>query len=423
MWDALQIRCPGCDRTVKLDTGFAGGVCRCSHCGAGMQVPAQAWTSPSPVRPEAPIPSKPPRPEDFSRPRKIDKRRDALGPIRTAEVVPAKPNPNPKPSPKNKPQPVIASPAFIAPQRSRDQTKNDQLPVYLAIGGILGVTLTIVVVVLLFTLGGEPNDTDAADSGPTPNPIAPYTASPSDATPVPSPATPRVVAPAPQIAPAPPTPSGPPPIPAEYQLATAWEFDGNAKDSAPYGHHADHGTPTNGARIRGGVIELDGIDDLVNVPVSVDNNAISDRLIVEARFRAADPSGDERQVIFEAGGASRGYNLFVSDGRVYAGGWNIPDNESGWKGDWIIGEIDPGKWYVIRWTLDAGPTVRPQAMHATLNGVSLGSGRASQIWPNNGWVSIGSVRQNTVFPTGPSTRPSHFKGDIDYIRIYRGPTR
>lgn len=295
------------------------------------------------------------------------------------------------------------------------------MPVYLAIGGIVGVTLTIVAVVLMFTLGGEPSDTDAADSGLNVDLNKPYSAPPSAPEPLPSQVAPSIIEVAPEIMPA---PTGPPPIPADYKLVSAWEFDGNAKDSAPHGQNADHGTMSNGARIRGGLLELDGVDDFVNIPVSADNNnSVNDRMIVEARFRAADPSGDERQVIFEAGGASRGCNLFVSDGRVYAGGWNIPNNESGWKGDWIIGEIEPGQWYVIRWTLDAGPTIESRAMHATLNGESLGSGRASQIWPNIGWVGIGSVRQNTVFPTGPSYRPSHFKGNIDYVRLYRGTAR
>lgn len=38
----LELRCPSCRRELEVDVGFAGGVCRCSHCGALMSVPRRS---------------------------------------------------------------------------------------------------------------------------------------------------------------------------------------------------------------------------------------------------------------------------------------------------------------------------------------------------------------------------------------------
>ncbi len=51
----LEMTCPGCGQVLELDAGFAGGVCRCSHCGTLMTVPTHAGTAPERLqRPEAP---------------------------------------------------------------------------------------------------------------------------------------------------------------------------------------------------------------------------------------------------------------------------------------------------------------------------------------------------------------------------------
>ena len=39
--ERLQVRCPRCKDELELDPGFAGGVCRCSSCGALMTVPGE----------------------------------------------------------------------------------------------------------------------------------------------------------------------------------------------------------------------------------------------------------------------------------------------------------------------------------------------------------------------------------------------
>lgn len=60
----LQLRCPGCGSSLEIDPGFAGGVCRCAHCGALLSVPEStpAAARGRPDRPDAPGRSRRPAP-------------------------------------------------------------------------------------------------------------------------------------------------------------------------------------------------------------------------------------------------------------------------------------------------------------------------------------------------------------------------
>lgn len=58
----IQLDCPSCGQTLELDSGFAGGVCRCSNCSAMMTVPGldsrekpeRVFRPDSPGRPDSP---------------------------------------------------------------------------------------------------------------------------------------------------------------------------------------------------------------------------------------------------------------------------------------------------------------------------------------------------------------------------------
>jgi hypothetical protein len=65
--EPIELECPECDELLELDAGFAGGVCRCSSCGALMTVPAdpQRGKAEQLTRPEAPgEPARPARPDE-----------------------------------------------------------------------------------------------------------------------------------------------------------------------------------------------------------------------------------------------------------------------------------------------------------------------------------------------------------------------
>ena len=51
---SITVQCHECSRVLELDDGFRGGVCRCSFCGALLQVPKEAAASEKAGRPAAP---------------------------------------------------------------------------------------------------------------------------------------------------------------------------------------------------------------------------------------------------------------------------------------------------------------------------------------------------------------------------------
>ena len=59
-------------------------------------------------------------------------------------------------------------------------------------------------------------------------------------------------------------------------------------------------------------------------------------------------------MLYEQGGAIRGMNIYLDGDTLYAGGWNSPSRESGWKGDWVTySGIVPGEWNHVVLSLDA----------------------------------------------------------------------
>lgn len=60
--DVVELDCPSCGTLLEVDRGFAGGVCRCFHCGALLTVPSRAGVRAERLtRPERP--DRPGRPE------------------------------------------------------------------------------------------------------------------------------------------------------------------------------------------------------------------------------------------------------------------------------------------------------------------------------------------------------------------------
>ncbi len=50
----IRLDCPGCNHVLELDTGFAGGFCRCNHCGRHILVPEPKHTTET-TRPRSPL--------------------------------------------------------------------------------------------------------------------------------------------------------------------------------------------------------------------------------------------------------------------------------------------------------------------------------------------------------------------------------
>jgi len=99
-------------------------------------------------------------------------------------------------------------------------------------------------------------------------------------------------------------------------------------------------------------------------------------------FKAEDVN--KRQVLYAEGFAMIGVNIYLDQGRLYAGSWATSDNSKldsrnpvygyGWNGDWISTEpLEAGRWYHVTWMLRGGTnSVQPDCQSLYLNGKLVG---------------------------------------------------
>lgn len=103
-----------------------------------------------------------------------------------------------------------------------------------------------------------------------------------------------------------------------------------------------------------------------------------------------------RVVLWEQGGTLRGLNIGIEDGRVFAGGWNVP--ESGWEGTWLKSDaqLAAGQWHSVLVTLNAGKSLTDAALCLYVNGSLVATGAGSAIWKHTDGIGIGGVTQMSL---------------------------
>ncbi|MCY4045266.1 MAG: VCBS domain-containing protein [Cellvibrionales bacterium] len=215
----------------------------------------------------------------------------------------------------------------------------------------------------------------------------------------------------------------------ESNLELYWDFNEGTgvtiDDKSQGGVKNDIGTLRNGASFiaegfNGSAVTLDGVDDYVSVPDSSDLNlygANREVFTLHLAFNIdADNSLAGAQVLYEQGGGSNGYNIYIHDGVLYAGAYT---EVADWSGEWIstdISTLAKGQWHQVTFILDASET----HMEAWLNGESFGVGSMRSVPAHGGNVGLGALDNYTKFHTGAASgnSGSFFKGAIDDVRIY-----
>ncbi|MEM9187317.1 MAG: LamG-like jellyroll fold domain-containing protein, partial [Planctomycetota bacterium] len=158
-------------------------------------------------------------------------------------------------------------------------------------------------------------------------------------------------------------------------------------DNAPNDAIDDDGTLTGaGAALVDGALQLDGSSGIEVAPSAELTDGVFLEKTISLWFRT--DSAGAFQVIYEQGDQERGLNLYLSRGSLYAGGWNTPEEESGWQGDWVVKSgITAGEWHHVALTLDAGygaatgdvPVTSPANKSLTADWVHVNSGGVFQI--------------------------------------------
>lgn len=214
---------------------------------------------------------------------------------------------------------------------------------------------------------------------------------------------------------------------APEDIAAVWLFEEGkgdvAKDTEGQGIDA---TLVNGASwepgLRGMAVRFDGVDDGIKVPDSkfINTGGPFPNRTVMALFKCDDVSiTDRKQTIYEEGGRTRGFVIYVYDGQVWVGGWNRAEYK--WNGEWLSTPIESNQWYYVAFVLRNGAgAVEPDRFEMWLNGRLVAKASGGQLYGHGDDTGIGYVNQNTVFhdDDGSGTNIHHFAGLIDELRVY-----
>lgn len=170
-------------------------------------------------------------------------------------------------------------------------------------------------------------------------------------------------------------------------------------------------------------LTFDGVNEYVSVANSTSLNIggpYADRTI-EAWFYCTNVSNSsKKQVIFEEGDETRGFNIYIYNGSLYVGGWNNDPTESNWSGTWLSSPmVYSNTWHHVALRLEDG-TDSPTAgnFSGLLDGIVFDTGVGAKVYAHTGGTNIGRTA-NTKFHDGlDNTSLSYVEGIIDEVRVW-----
>lgn len=170
-------------------------------------------------------------------------------------------------------------------------------------------------------------------------------------------------------------------------------------------------------------LQFDGVNQYVSVANSSALNIggpYADRTI-ETWFYCEDvTNSSKKQVIFEEGDATRGFNIYIYAGKLYVGAWNDDATESNWSGTWLsTGLVFSNTWHHVALRLEGGTdTPTAGAFTGILDGIEFGSGDGAKVYAHTGGTNIGRTA-NTKFHDGiDNSTVTYFEGIIDELRVW-----
>ncbi|MFQ6035785.1 MAG: discoidin domain-containing protein, partial [Sedimentisphaerales bacterium] len=173
--------------------------------------------------------------------------------------------------------------------------------------------------------------------------------------------------------------------------------------------------------LSGKALQFDGVDDGVNIPdsqyINVTSGPWQNRTIV-AVFNCADVTKQQKQVVFEEGGRTRGLVIYVFDGQVYVGGWNRA--EYNWNGAWLSTAINSNEWHAVALVIrDGTDAVEDNKFEMWMDGNLIDRAPGGQIYNHGNDNAIGYTNQNVVFhdDDGSGDNRDWFGGIVDEVWI------
>ena len=168
-------------------------------------------------------------------------------------------------------------------------------------------------------------------------------------------------------------------------------------------------------------VGFDGVDDIVEITDSSDVNIGGpyDERSIELWFNADDVTN--RGVLYEQGATVRGFNMYVMNGRLYAGAWNVTDNghpSQPWASPvFVSAPISTGTVYHAVLVFDRVDDSLQLYLNGSLAASATGVGRIAS---HGGDAAIGGMNDSARFHDGGKAGGNnwHFEGVIDEVALY-----
>jgi len=172
--------------------------------------------------------------------------------------------------------------------------------------------------------------------------------------------------------------------------------------------------------LNGMALQFDGVDDGVHIPDSaMINMSTHQNHTVVAVFKCDDVDKTDKQVVYEEGGTTRGLVIYVHEGLVYAGGWNLSDYTPEWTGTFLSAPIGSNTWVAVAMVVRGGGAAQEDdKFEMWMNGEFIGIGPGGQLQSRSNDCGIGYANAQTKFHDGNFTGGgSYFAGAVDEVWI------
>ena len=208
----------------------------------------------------------------------------------------------------------------------------------------------------------------------------------------------------------------------DSNLIAEWNFDGDANDNASSDSIADNGVLRGDAAytndsVSGSALTLDGSGDYVNIATTTElGNAAAPAERTISLFFKLDPSNskDGKQVLYEEGGTSHGFAIYLDNGKIYVGGWAY--SQTTYVSTDII-DLDGNNWHHIALVTNNND----DTLRGFLDGEIFGDAASVTVPPHTGEVAFGGGSGGTDgldFHDQDNGTGSQFHGLIDEGRVY-----
>ena len=154
--------------------------------------------------------------------------------------------------------------------------------------------------------------------------------------------------------------------------------------------------------------KFDGQDDVLKLPDHQELNTASKAQ--HKSFAVVFKSGSDvskRQVIYEQGGGSRGFNIYLESGKLHASAWNIPKDsgDGAWGPKSINVSISPNTLYHAVLVYDGVEKDLQFFVNGSLQGSVSGLGT---LYSHGGDIGIGGMTDGSYFGSPSSGENYHF---------------